>query len=349
MVYVHLKISTESTTIPVGSAITIQTQGMVGAKYIEITLPELAPGQPQPADIQPNTVVIGQDPVRIELVMNKIATKLNNIVNAAGSEDVGPSLADALRHSGEAVSNINEAAKKLNKNMDSLEKASTTFTSTATKIGQVADSAKTVTSGANSFFARGNKAMDQINILATDFQGTSKRMNKILDNPALSSDLKETARLANAAAQSIGKTVDTLNGTVKDPAVRGDIITILTKTQNSLDKMQTSLATVDKISDDKDFRALVAKFSDSLNRFNEFLGSADLSGDIKTTSAKLRTTLDDVDTASRQIQNVLDKPSGMGKMFIGKSGKLKNLKDKGQVEQKDASGRLVEKKPPTGQ
>ena len=68
--------------------------------------------------------------------MNKIATKLNGIVNAAGSEEVGPSLADALKHSGEAVNNINEAAKKLNKNMDRFEKASDTFTNTANKIGQ---------------------------------------------------------------------------------------------------------------------------------------------------------------------------------------------------------------------
>ncbi len=322
MVYVHLRIATESTTIPVGAAITIQTQGLVGAKYIEITLPEPKAGEAQPPDIKPDAVIVGQDPVRIELVMNKIATKLNNIVNSAGSEDAGASLAEALKHSGEAVTNINEAAKKLNKNMDRFEKAAGAITTTATKIGQVADSAKSVTSNASSFFSHGNKTMDQISVLATDFQGTSKKLNKILDNPAMSSDLKETARLAKATADSISATVNTLNGTIKDPSVRGDLITILTKVQNSMDKAQVSLSTVDKISGDKDFRAVISKFSDSLSKFDEILGSTDLTGDTKSTFAKLRTTADDVDIAAKQIQNVLNKPSGMGKWFIGGSGRI---------------------------
>jgi len=350
IVLVHLKISTEATTIPIGSTITIQTQGLVGAKYIEITLPELKAGEPMPADIQPDTVVIGQDPVRIELVMNKIATKLNNMVNAAGSDDVGPSLADALRHSGEAVSNINEAAKKLNKNMDRFGKASDTFTATATKIGQVADSAKGVTGSANAFFNKGNKALDQVNVLAVDFQGTSKRMNKILDNPTLSSDLKETARLAKEASANISATVDKLNGTVKDPAVRGDIITILNKIDGSLARANQSLKTVDKISDDKEFRAVIGKFSDSLSKFDEILGSSDLTGDTKSTFAKLRETADNVDIAALQIQNVLAKPHGMMKWFIGKNGEVKKVEVKDQdaqkqKEQKDAHGSLVEKKP----
>jgi uncharacterized protein YoxC len=206
--------------------------------------------------------------------------------------------------------------------MDRFEKAAGAITTTATKIGQVADSAKSVTSNASSFFSHGNKTMDQISVLATDFQGTSKKLNKILDNPAMSSDLKETARLAKATADSISATVNTLNGTIKDPSVRGDLITILTKVQNSMDKAQVSLSTVDKISGDKDFRAVISKFSDSLSKFDEILGSTDLTGDTKSTFAKLRTTADDVDIAAKQIQNVLNKPSGMGKWFIGGSGRI---------------------------
>ncbi|MBS1990004.1 MAG: MCE family protein [Cyanobacteria bacterium SZAS LIN-3] len=336
IVFVHLKISTEATTIPVGSLITIQTQGLVGAKYIEITLPEVKPGDPMPADIQPDTIVAGQDPVRIELVMNKIASKLNSIVNSAGSDDVGPSLAEALRHSGEAVNNINEAAKKLNRNMDRFGTASDTFTATATKIGKVADSARSVTGSASAFFNKGNKALDQVNILAVDFQGTSKRMNKILDNPTLSSDLKETARLAKATSESIAATVDKLNGTVKDPAVRGDIITILNKIDGSLTKANVSLSTVNKITDDKEFRAVIGKFSDSLTKFDDILGSSGLTTDTKSTFAKLRTAADDVDIAARQIQNVLDKPRGPLKWMIGKQGERKDAI-------KDTKGSLVEK------
>ncbi|MBU6455571.1 MAG: MCE family protein, partial [Cyanobacteria bacterium REEB67] len=332
LVYVHLKIATEETTIPIGSAITIQTQGMVGAKYIEITLPELAPGQTQPPDIKPDTVVAGQDPVRIELLMNKIATKLNGIVNAAGSEEVGPSLADALKHSGEAVNNINEAAKKLNKNMDRFEKASDTFTSTAHKIGEVADSAKTVTGSANSFFGKGNKTMDSVNTLAVDFQTTSRRLNKILDNPGFSGDLKETARLAKATADSVAVTMEKLNNTIGDPKVRGDVIEMLTKISNSLDKANQSLKTVDKLSEDKDLRAVVNRFSNSLAKLDTVLDSEGLANDTKTTFAKLRVASDNVNLAAEQVQQVLNKPSfGMG-LLIGKSGRLKKSKTQATVD-----------------
>jgi ABC-type transporter Mla subunit MlaD len=323
IVYVHLKISTEETTIPQGSAITIQTQGMVGAKYIEITLPELAVGQKLPPDIQPDSVVVGQDPVRIELMMNKIATKLNGIVNAAGSEGVGPSLADALKHSGEAVSNINEAAKKLNKNMDRMEKASDTFTTTATKIGSVADSAKGAANNASSFFARGNKTMDSVDTLATGFQTTSKKLNRILDNPGFSGDLRETARLAKATADSIAATMDKVNATIADPSVRGDVKNMLDKISVALDKTNASLKTVDKLSQDKELRDVIVRASDTLGKFNKVLDSQGLTGDVKTTSAKLREASDNVNIAAEQIQQVLNKPSfGMG-LLIGKSGKLK--------------------------
>ena len=117
MVNCQLKINTEAVTIPVGSTITIQTQGLVGAKYIEITLPEYIPGKEVRA-ISAGETVRGQDPIRTELVLNRIATKLNDIVTSVGSEEVGVSLADALKHSGEAVSAFNQAAKKLDKNMD---------------------------------------------------------------------------------------------------------------------------------------------------------------------------------------------------------------------------------------
>ncbi|MFA6558648.1 MAG: MlaD family protein, partial [Candidatus Obscuribacterales bacterium] len=181
-VLVHLKISSEDITIPKGSAITIQTQGLVGAKYIEITLPETKQGESPPA-IEPGAIVMGQDPVRLELIANKIATKLNHLVTDVGGDDVGISLAEALRHSGETVHNINEAAKKLNSNMDTLKVASENFSTTSTKVGQVADSYRNVSTGANTFFTKSSRTAESINVLAGNLTTTSKRLNKVLENP----------------------------------------------------------------------------------------------------------------------------------------------------------------------
>lgn len=90
LVYVHLKINTEEIRgVPKGSVFTIQTLGLVGAKYMEITLPE--------QEITDSTVLCsdasgepekGQDPVRTELIVNKMATNIGSIDFAGIANDV---------------------------------------------------------------------------------------------------------------------------------------------------------------------------------------------------------------------------------------------------------------------
>ena len=339
LVEVHLKISTEETTIPVGSTVTIQTQGLVGAKYIEISLPELKPGDAKPVDIAATDRVVGQDPVRTELIANKIATKLNKLFNTVGPEDVGPSLAEALKHSGETMNNVNEAAKKLNKNMDKLEKATESFTTTSEKIGQVADSAKSAASGAGTFFKNGSNTMTTVNELAANLKTTSKRINKVLENPGFSSELKETAQLARQTADSIGVTMHELNGTLKDQALRADVIAMLSKINDSTERVARSVETVKTISNDKELRSdvkgAVSDLRDAMARLDGVVSAPGFQDDLKSTMSKVKSAAIQVDEAAERFNRVMSKPQPLLRMLFTQPGKL----PEDQVAGKDAANK----------
>jgi phospholipid/cholesterol/gamma-HCH transport system substrate-binding protein len=326
-VNVHLKISSEDLVIPHGSLITIQTIGLVGAKYIEITLPDESTKQ---ADILPGETVPGQDPVRLELVANKIATKLNNMINTVGSEDVGPSLAEALRHSGEAVNNINDAAKKLNKNMDKLGTATESFTQTSNKIGVLADEVKGTGSSAKHFFS-------EASILASDLKKTSGSLNKIIANPHLSGDLKETAQLARDTATKLGATVKEMNESLRDPAIRADVNAMLVKLNHSTDNVRTSIEKAEGIAKDDQLRADVMQatgnLKDSLNKLNNIVQEPGFKEDLRATMARVKTAATNVDTAALQLKQVLDKPQPLLRMMFGRPGHLE------KPENQDGTGK----------
>ncbi|MCC7529959.1 MAG: MCE family protein, partial [Candidatus Melainabacteria bacterium] len=75
-VVAHLKITTKDVPITEGSKVTIQTLGLVGAKYVEINLPEIKEGEAAPAVIPTDSIIEGENPVRTELYLNKIATNV---------------------------------------------------------------------------------------------------------------------------------------------------------------------------------------------------------------------------------------------------------------------------------
>jgi len=325
MVKCHLKINTEAVTIPEGATITIQTQGLVGAKYIEITLPDYTPGK-ELKYIGSGETVRGQDPIRTELVLNKIATKLNDIVTSVGSEEVGVSLADALKHSGEAVSAFNQAAKKLDRNMDRFEKAADTFTDTSKKIGDAAVETKTAVHGAGTFFNRGEEALANVGSLAKDAKVTNGKLSKILDNPGLSGDLKETATLAKQTADSIGRTVHEVNGTLNNQAVRGDIITMLNKVNESVTSIERSVKAAEKLANDEslreDLKGAAANAREAMERINNILNQPLVKDNVEGTIVKAKDAFDNVDIAAKQMQQILDKPAPLLQMMFGRPGKL---------------------------
>ncbi|MBI4532699.1 MAG: MCE family protein [Candidatus Melainabacteria bacterium] len=324
VVLVHIKITSPEVVVTEGSLITIQTLGLVGAKYIEISLPTEQPGQPPPPAIPQDKVVTGEDPVRVELVVNDLATRLTRVVHAIKSDKVGTSLATALEHSGEAVNNINQASAKLNKNMDRLAKAVDSVTATSDKIGQAASQAQGVVGPANSFFSKGAATFESIEDLAKDLHGTTKRVNKMLENPALSQDLKETAQLAKQTADTVSVAMHALNTTLKDGSVRKDIIEALGKLNSSTENIHKSVQLIDKVAGDTDLRSdlkdVIANAKDALVRVDNLMNQPDFTTDLKQTMGKVKTAAANVDFAARQISQVLNQRAPLLKMMFGRPG-----------------------------
>lgn len=337
MVNCSLKINTESVTIPEGSSITIQTQGLVGAKYIEITLPEYKNGE-EIKYISEGEVIRGQDPIRTELVLNKIATKLNDIVTSVGSEEVGVSLADALKHSGEAVSAFNQAAKKLDKNMDRFEGAADAFTDTSKKVGDAATEAKSAVHNAGGFFRKGEDTLSNVDSLTREMRNASGKVNKLLDNPAMSSDLKETVQLAKQTADSIGVTIKQLNTTLGDQPMRQDLITMLSRVNDSVNSIERSVKTMDKLAEDRELRSdikdLIGKARETMDKFANVVNDPQVKSDLPGTMSKVRDAATKVDVAAEQLSQVLNKRAPLLQMLFASPGKLKKPKETVQKVEK---------------
>ncbi len=310
-VLVSLRINSEDVVITRGSAFTIQTLGMVGAKYIEITLPD----SPNAAPVQPDDDLRGQDPVRVELVMNRIATNLGNI-DFSGVE------------------------KTVSSNMERIAKAADSVQDAAHKFGDVAADAKGAASSANKFFSRGSGSFDHIdavainsrgtlqhiNVLADDWSGTSKKVNKILDNPALTSDLKETMDKAREAASSIQATMAQLKDMVGNKDMRADLLSMLERLNQSTENVYKSVQIVRDVSGDQglrsDVRNMISQAHDTMNRVNNIVSDPKFGLDLKGTIQKVKQASEDVSTVSRQLDSVLVEKHVLWKGLTGRFKKV---------------------------
>lgn len=315
----YLKITAENVRVPMGSTITIQTLGLVGAKYIEISLPETKPGQPQPTEIAEGAIVPAEDPVRVEMIVNDVASKIQKVANTMTTGKSGKSLQRALEKSGEAMENLTDASVKLNNNMDKFASVADSVNDTSKRIGGVANSA-------NQFFAHGSSTLDNIAVLSTDLRGATSKVNKLLDSPALSSDLKETIKMARETANTVSATVHELNITLGDQAIRGDIMTMLQKINDSTQNISKSMQIVDKVASDEglrsDIKEAVTSAKEAMAKADELMKDANFKSDLTQTMTKMRSAASNVDLAARQLNQILGKRAPLFHMMIGRPGRI---------------------------
>jgi ABC-type transport system involved in resistance to organic solvents, periplasmic component len=335
----HLRIKTEEVVVPQGSKFTIQTLGLVGAKYVEITLPEEKPDDTPLPPIDPNTVVLGDDPVRVELVLNKIATNVNRMITDLGDNDTQSSLKDAIKHSGETIRNINEAAGKLNKNMDKVATAADTFTDTSRKIGDVASKTSTLATNANKFFVNGSGTMSNVGELSTDLKRASGKINKILDSGTMVQDLKETMVIARDAAGSIRAALKQFDDTMKDEPVKKDLLAALDKVEKSTASIAISMQAVNKLAGDQglrsDVKEIVGNLKDSVNKLDTMIDEPGFKNDIRSTVRKVNSAAENVDGAAQQLRYALNQKGLIWKLMVGRPG---HIPEPQQNQEKDTKG-----------
>lgn len=326
VVYCHIKIANEDITIPEQVKVTIQTLGLVGAKYIEITLPEPM-GDTQPVAMAPGEEIWGQDPVRIELYANQIVQKVNTVVDSLSTQKGQESLQQAAENAGPAVLNLKEAASKLNENMGRLSDTTDSLTTTAKQFNRGATSA-------TAFFDQGTETLRRIEGTAGDFTKTTRKLDRILDNPALSADLKDTMSLAKQTAEKISSAMHELDTTLSDKPLREDMLTMLGKLSTSTENIRDSMKMVKGITGDQELKGEVkdilgqantafSKANDAADKVNHILNNDSLVGDAHTTMQKLQNAADEVDLASKNINKILGNKHPLWHMLVGGGGKAK--------------------------
>jgi MlaD protein len=322
---VHVKISDSTIKVPLGSHVSIQTLGLVGAKYIEIVLPRDAAGNVlNNRPLGPDDVLVPPDveePVRVELVVNRVASRIDDIVSSLDSQQAT-----------KALHNLSIAAGKLSSNMDrikdvaeSVKTASVNISNTANKFGKTAESADVAAERAGSFFVNGNQTMHSISELADDFKGTDRKVNKILDNPAFSSDMKDALTQAHETAETIRAAIGDVNTTLKDKDLREQVLSSLTKLETSTNNIKASMDQLSKISGDQglrsDIKDAVHTAKEAIAEADTLVHEPDFKSNICATLNKVRTAATNIDVAARQIQQVLNKRAPLLHMLFGQPGK----------------------------
>jgi phospholipid/cholesterol/gamma-HCH transport system substrate-binding protein len=339
LVLARLKIKTEEATVPQGSTFTIQTLGMVGAKYIEISLPEEIAGEEPRPPIDPDVVVVGEDPVRVELVINKIATNLNRVIGRLGDEATQKGLADALQHSGATIKTINEAATKLNKNMDKFSEVTTSVKTTSDRFG-------TVALKANGFFERGQGTFSDYSALSRDLRKTSGKVNTMLDDPNMRGDIKETINSAKQTAETIRETMKELNGTLKDKDLRTDITNILNRINNSTKDISVSMEKFGAITNNgelrDDIKQIVSNAKDAVTKVENLVSEPEFKSDLRKTIKKVESAAGNVDIAAQQMHQVLGQKHLLFKAMFGTLGKVKVEKKSKTETKKDGTETTTE-------
>lgn len=286
-VLVRLRINSAILKIPFGSKFEILTNGIVGAKYVQIDLPQTEPGEAHPPILVDEAVVYGEDPVRPEIAVNKLALTLSNIDMKQVGEDFKQDRRRLVR--------------------------------AADQLALLADKSMPV-------IDRALPLENELTGLTKDLRKTTKRMAKLFDDPAFSADWKEAIVQARGATENILTAIRELNTTLGDGPFRQDLLQSLQQLNQSTANIAQSLDSLQQVTSDKDFRQdlkqILQQTRDALNTVNEITDKP-MSADVRSTLRKTNDAIIHLDLAAQQMNQILDKRSPLLHLMIGRPGRIK--------------------------
>jgi len=286
-VHVRMQINKSKITIPEGATFKILSNNVVGVKYVDISLPKYDPTKPPPRPLDETMEILGQDPGRPEVIIDNLTASLSKI-------------------------SFDKLEKKVAKNLDDISNATQNISKASEKFGPVAD--KTM------------RMEDKVSGLADEVRTTSKRINKIIDNPQFVADLKETARKARDTAASIQKTMQQVDGLLADRDLRSDVKESLARLNEVTLHVQKGLETFEKLAEDKevraDLKAIVSEARHTLDKVDGLVNSPGFGEDLKGTLKHTNEALENINTVSLQVNQILGKRHPLLHMIFGAPGKL---------------------------
>lgn len=291
-VLVKVRVIPGKITIPKNAKFQILTNGLVGARYIDIVLPQQ--GQAV-AEALPNEArVYGEDPVRVELAMNKLAATL---------EDV----------------DVEKLKKYIAQDRLRIAKA-------ADKLSLLADNTIPVLNRTVPILDEARPLTADIRVLTREVTKTSRSVNRLVNNPKFSDDMKETMRAARDTVGRLQAVMDKVQNTLGDKELRVDVLSALETLNNSTQHVEKMLASIETMAGDKELRTdvkeIVAQAKSSLDKVENLISNPGFGEDLRATLRDSRQALAHIDLAARQATQIMGKKAPLLHLLFGRPGKI---------------------------
>lgn len=292
-VLVKVRVTPGRIVIPKNAKFQILTNGLVGARYIDIVLPEKSESV---AEALPNNArVRGEDPIRVELAMNKLAATL---------EDV----------------DVEKLKTYIAQDRYRLTRA-------ADKLSLLADTTIPVLNRTIPILEETRPLTADIRVLAREVTKTSRSVNKLVSNPKFSNDMKETMRAARDTVDRLQVVMDRVQNTLGDKELRTDVLSALNTLNRSTQNVENMLASVESMAGDKDLRTdvkeIVTQAKASLEKVENLISKPGFGEDLRATLRDSRKALAHIDLAARQASQIMNKKRPLLHLLFGRPGHIK--------------------------
>lgn len=296
-VLVNIRINSEKVVVPTGSKFQILTNGIVGAKYVQISLPEnYSPSMPP---IDERVEVKGETPVRPELAVNKLAVGLSKI----DMEQLHENFVNDRHRLVRAADQLSDLAKKtmpvVDKALpleDELLGLTRDVRSALDKINKLTDDPKM----AKDLKEAGREARETVKTI----QEIVADINSTIKDKDVRKDLTDSIRRLSEASKSVERSVSSLERIAEDKELRTDIKDVLKEAKSVLTKADT------------------------------ILNDGNFSKDVKKTLEETNRTIEDLGKVSRQLNQILDKRFPALHLMFGRPGHLPASESKSDSQSK---------------
>ncbi len=294
-VVVKLKITNHKVKLPVGSHFDILNNGIVGAKYVEIIVPEHNPGDADLPELASGCSVDGEDPVRPELALNNLVVGLSRI-----------------------------DTQKLGHNFDA-DRAR--ICRAADQLALLANKSMPLVDGALPL-------EHDLHNLEYETTKVSHRLNHFFgDNPQISGDLKVAMKDTKETVASVKDTMHEAKSGHAPKRQRFALLiwsppsTLCTAQPKSWSALS---AIVQKITADKslrdDVKDILSRADATLTKVDEMFKSPTYGTDLKQTLITTKEAISHIDLAARQLNQILEKRSPLMHLLVGRPGLVKDDK-----------------------
>ena len=281
--------------VPQNAKMSILSYGLVGAKFVDITLPDVQPNEPQPRPLAATDVIQGIDPTRTELVADKLAKSLDKV---------------------------------------DLDQINVLLTTDMRKISRVSDDVSVLSHKLDGVSDKALVMADKFGLLAQDLRTTSRNLNKVIGDPQVAANLRQTAR-------SIESTVHQLNETLADKDMRTDLKESLSSLNQSTEHIENSVGTLQQLSsNDKlrtDMKQILDKTDNVVTKINTLVTSPNVNPQVKTTLLQTQDAVQHLDLAARQVNQILDNKRPLLKLLFGRPGHLHPQKHQERLPEQQAA------------